>query len=408
MKIFVKIAWRNVTRNKYRSMITIMAVAFGLAALIFIRAFVEGGDRQMVENYTDLVTGHLQIHSAGFQKKMGLERSIPVPEEILGVIKKDADIVAVSGRVKDYVLVSSAEHSSGVLLIGVDPVNETKVTYLNKRTRKGEWLSEDKGGQIVLGRDLAEILNVDLGDKVIIMAQGSDGSLASGAYRLCGIIDSGAEEIDKGMALITLKDAQELLVLDKKISEFAIRTGSVYKSGSVSQRLKQNLNTSKFEVLTWEEISPITAQWLEFDRAFVNGILFVVLLVVASGIFNTILMSVLERIREFGIMLALGTKRSQAVLIVGLESAMLGFTGIIFGSALGTAVSLYFSHKGIDLARFATAFESYYTGSVIYPRLSAGYILLFSLIVLAVSIAVSVYPAWKAANLKPVDAIRHF
>lgn len=408
MKTFLKIAWRNIIRNKYRSLITIMAVSFGLAALIFIRAFVDGGDCQMVENYTNLVTGHLQIHLQGFQKKMGLDRSIDDPQEIIKTIKKEPRIQAISQRIKDYALISSAEHSSGVLLMGIDPENEPEVTYLNQRIRRGGHLSIDKNEGIVLGKDLAEILNVDLGDKVVIMAQGSDGSLASAAYRLCGILDSGAEEIDKGLALITLKAAQELLVMEGKISEIAIRINSVYKADLTANNLKQKINTEKFEILTWKEISPITAQWLEFDRAFVNAILFIVLLVVASGILNTILMSVLERIREFGIMLALGTKRSQVILMVGLESAILGLIGIVCGSFLGSVLSIYFGKQGINLAKFAHAFEAYYTGSVIYPRLSVGYVFLFSLVVLLVSIIVSLYPAWKAANLKPVEAIRHF
>lgn len=408
MKTFFKIAWRNIIRNKYRSLITILAAAFGLAALIFIRAFVDGADCQMVENYTNLISGHLQIHTQGFQKKMGLERSIMGSSEIIRALKKEPDVIAAAERIKDYVLVSSAEHSSGVLLIGIDPVNEPKVTYLNKRIRNGRYLSPDRDNEIILGRDLAEILGVCLEDKVVIMAQGLDGSLSSGAYRLAGILDTGAEEIDKGVALITIKAAQDLLVLEKKVSEVALRIDSVYKADRISRKVKEKLDTSKYEVLTWKEISPMTAQWLEFDRAFINAILFIVLLVVASGIFNTILMSVLERTREFGIMLALGTKRRQIVLMVGLESAILGLIGITAGAFSGCIISIGFNRQGINLAKFASAFESYYTGSIVYPRLSLDYVSLFSLIVLVVSVLVSIYPSIRAANLKPVKAIRTF
>jgi len=408
MNTFFKIAWRNVIRHKYRSLVTIFAISFGLAALIFIKAFVVGADNQMVENYTDLVSGHLQIHAKGFQKRMGLERSISGSGEIIRRIQGERGVLAVSERVKDFALVSSAEHSSGVLVIGIDPVNEPKITYLNKRVRRGKFLSAGQDSEIVLGKDLAEILNVDLGDKVVLMAQGADGSLASAAYRLCGIIDSGAEEIDKGLALITLKASQELLVLDEKISEIIIRVDSVFKADKIAKDLKAKIDTSKFELLTWKEISPMAAQWLEFDRAFINCILFIVLLVVAAGIFNTILMSVLDRIREFGVMLALGTKKNQIVLMVGYESAILGLIGIVNGACFGSVISLYFGKQGINLGQFAAAFESYYTGSVVYPHVSSDYVFLFSLIVLIVSIIVSLYPAWKAGNLKPIEAIRHF
>lgn len=406
MKTFLKIAWRNIIRNKYRSMITIMAISFGLGALIFIRAFVEGGDRQMIENYTDLVSGHIQVHKLGFQKKMNLELMIKDPQKIGAVLKNEKEVVAFSRRIKDYCLVSSAEYSSGVLLIGINPGEEAKVTYIQKRIRQGSPLSAQRDDEIVLGKDLVDILNINLGEKVVVMTQAADGSLASAAYRLCGILDTGADEIDKGIALITLKAAQELLVMEGKVSEIIIRIDSVYRSHIVAEKLKQKLDTADFEVLTWKEISPATAQWLEFDRAFINFILLIVLLVVASGILNTLLMSVLERIREFGIMLALGTKRSQIVLMVGFESVILGLIGIFFGSLLGITLSLYFGRQGINLAQFATALESYYAGSVIYPRFYIGYVFLFSAIVLAVSIIVSIYPAWKASKLKPVEAIR--
>ncbi|MCK9603093.1 MAG: ABC transporter permease [Candidatus Omnitrophica bacterium] len=408
MRTFLKIAWRNIIRSKWRSLITIAAIAFGLAALIFIRAFVEGADRTMIENYTDLIPGHLQIHKIGFHKKMGLERSILAPEKLIEVIKAEPEVVNVTRRIKDYCLVSSSEHSSGVLLMGIDPSTEPQVSYLHKRIRHGEYLSKDKDDQIILGKVLAEILNVELGDKVVIMGQAADGSLASGAYRLCGILDTGAEEIDKTVALITLKAAQQLLVMEGKISELTLRIESVYNAADVSQKLKAKIDTKEFEVLTWKEISPLTAQWLEFDRAFINYILFIVLLVVASGIFNTLLMSVLERIREFGIMLALGTKRIQIVLMVALESLILGVIGSALGVTIGVAVSLYFGSRGVNLGKFASALENYYTGSIIYPRLYLDYVVGFSLIVLITSVLVSFYPAWRAANLKPVEAIKHF
>lgn len=405
MKIFLKIAWRNILRNYYRSLITILAVAIGFTSLIFIRAFVDGADYQMVENYTDLICGHIQIHKSGFQTNMGLQNSIVEPLQISKILASNSKIISFSPRIKECVLISSAEHSSGILLMGVEPQKEKEITKLHKRIRNGQFLSNDN--QIVIGKDLANLLNVGLQDKVVIIAQAFDGSLASAAYRVCGLIDVGAEEIDKGMALITLKAAQELFVLGDRVSEFTIRTNSVKNVDAIANDLKKNLNTRTFEVLTWKEISPILVQWIEFDIAFINIILFIVLLVVAAGILNTLLMGVLERTREFGIMLALGTKRAQILLMVGLESLILGIFGIMIGYVFGTSISIYFGFKGINLAAFSTALNEYYTGSIVYTRISLGYALSYGLIVLITSLIVSIYPAWRAANLKPVEAIRY-
>jgi putative ABC transport system permease protein len=404
MTIFLKIAWRNIIRNRYRSLITIAAVTLGFTSLIFIRAFIDGADYQMIENYTDLVTGHIKIERIGFQELMGLERSIDNPRQIESILKNTPAVTTFSPRIKDNVLVSSTEGSAGVLLVGVDPVREPKITKLNKKIREGAYLAQ--ADQIVIGKDLRKILKVDIGDKVVLMGQGADGSLASGAYRVCGILDTGAEEIDKTLALITLKAAQDLLVLEDKVSEFSIRTKNVNKVDALAAALRTKLNTGIYEVMTWKEISPMTVQWLEFDRAFSNIILFIVMLVVAAGILNTILMSVLERVREFGIMLALGTKRAQMVSMVLLESAILGSIGMLCGGSLGAGLAAYFNAKGIDLSGFSNALNSYYAGSVIYPRLDLGYLVWAGLIVLFTSIIVGIYPAWKIANLRPVDAVR--
>ncbi|MCA9398200.1 MAG: ABC transporter permease [Candidatus Omnitrophica bacterium] len=405
---FLKIAWRNVVRNKGRSFVTMAAVAFGLTAIIFIRAFVNGADSQMVENYTNLIPGHIQIHHQGFHKKMGLERSITDIKAVTDIIHQQDNVEAFSFRIKDYALLSSTKQSTGVLLVAVDPAQEKNVTYLHERVTQGEYLQDGDDSGIVIGKDLAEILNVDLNKKVVILSQAADGSLASGAYRVRGILDAGVEEIDKGMAIITLKAAQDLLVLPDQISEVAIRLNSVYTSRATAAKMREVLDPDQYEVLSWRRISPMTAQWLDFDRAFVNAILFIVLLVVAAGILNTTLMSVFERTREFGIMQALGTKRWQLILMVSIESAVLGLSGCLIGVFLGTVLTIHFGKAGIDLAQFASAFEAYYTGSVVYPRLSVEYLVVVSVIVFFISVLVSIIPSWQVAKMKPVEAVRNF
>lgn len=405
MLIFLKIAWRNVARNKYRSCLTISAIAIGLASLIFIRAFVAGSHYQMIENYTDLSSGHIQIHASGFQTNMSLAKGIPQPEKIITLLQKNPAVRASAQRIKEYVLLSTAENSVGVLLIGVEPEKEVNITRLHTRIRQGGFISGNE--DIVIGKELAKSLSVGLNDKIIVVAQAFDGSLASAAYRVKGLLDTGAEELDKGIALISLKAAQDLFVLGKRVSEIAIRTNSVENAAKTAQQLRAHLDASVFEVLEWQKISPIIVQWVEFDIAFINIILMIVLLVVAAGIINTLLMGILERTREFGIMLALGTRRAQIMLMVCLESLILGIAGTAIGYIAGGVFSVYFGKKGIDLSMFSTALNNYYTGSIIYTRLNWNYLIEYGIVVLLTSIIVSVYPAWRAANLKPVEAIRH-
>ena len=407
MSTFTKIAWRNIRRNTSRSLITISAVAVGLCALIFLKGFVDGADRQMVENYTDLLIGSIQIHRAGFQKNMGIEKSIADVEEIESVLYTSPDVTAFAPRIKDFALVSSTESSAGILLLGIDPVSEKKVSTLHKRLRDGKFLQKGDDKKIVLGITLAENLNVALDDKVVILSQASDGSTAAAAYEVCGIIEAGAEEIDKGLALITLKAAQELLVLEKRASEIVIKVSSLDRIDEITATLRNKIDNKKYEVLNWKDVSPMTYQWLQFDMVFTSLILVIVLIVVGSGILNTVLMGVLERIREFGIMLALGTKPSQILSMVTTESFLLGFFGVALGTGMGMGLIFFFSINGINLSVISSALNNFYIGSVVYPRFDYASIAIYALTVLVISIVVSVFPAIKASRLSPIDAIRH-
>ncbi len=405
MTTFTRIAWRNVVRNPARSLITIGAVAFGLAALIFLKSFVTGADHQMVTNYTDLLIGHIQIHKLGFQKNMGLDKSINNPYSLARSLLDVATVKAWAPRVKDFALVSSAENSAGVLLMGIDPINERHLSTLHERVRAGRWLEEGDDEKIVIGEQLAENLNVGLDDKIVVMSQGADGSLSASAFTVAGLLDAGGEEVNKSLAVITLSAAQDLLVLNKKISEIAIKATSLEEVDRTVKALRDKIDGQQFEVLSWKEISPMTYQWMQFDQVFTGLILVIVLLIVSTGILNTILMSVLERKREFGIMAALGTRPDQIVFLVAMESFILGSVGALAGGLAGWGLSRFFGARGIDLSAISDALNSFYIGSVIHPKTDLASVGLYVGVVLMVSVAVSMVPAHRAARLKPVDAL---
>jgi ABC-type lipoprotein release transport system permease subunit len=406
MITFIKIAWRNILRNRARSFITIAAVAAGLCALIFLKSFVDGADHQMIANYTDLLAGHIQIHKAGFQKNMGLDKSINNEESIAAVLRKTPYVAAFAPRIKEFALISSSESSAGILLLGIDPAREQGVTTLHRKIQTGTFLSGADNDAILIGRQLADNLKVTVGDKVVVMGQAFDGSIAAAAYTVCGLLDAGAEELDKSMAFITLRAAQHLFVMENRISEIAVKTRNLDEIEAATQDLRGRCNRTTFEVLNWKEISPMIYQWLQFDQVFTGLFLFIVLLVVAGGILNTILMGVLERTKEFGIMLALGTKPSQIIFMVGAESLFLGLIGAGLGTLAGAGLVLLSGHTGIDLSSVSEALNDSYIGSMVYPLLRPVSVAVYAGIVLLLSIAVSVFPAVKASRLSPIEAIR--
>lgn len=406
MKTFMKIAWRNITRNRRRSFITIGAVGFGLGALIFILAFVYGAHGQMVENYTSLMTGHIQIHRQGFHQQKKLELNIAQPDALLNRLKEISSVQAAALRIKAVGLISSAESSAGVMVLGVFPEEEKNVNTIHKRLRTGTFLDKDNPDDIILGAGLAKNLNVTVGDKVVIMSQALDGSIAAGAYHIKGIFDTGTDEVDQGLALINHAAAQELFVMPEATSEIVLRLHPSLDAQIVAGQIQKNLSQPDLEVLSWQKIAPSFQQWIEFDNAFIWIIVGVVMIVVAIGILNTVLMGVLERTREFGILLALGTKPKEIVAIVGWESFFLGTIGSVMGTALGVGLTGFFSKAGINLTIFTKALNSFYIDAVVYPQLNVPDMTISLILVLTTSLVVSIYPAWHAAHLKPMEAIR--
>lgn len=406
MKTFFVIAWRNILRNRRRSLITIFAIGFGLGAMIFVRGYIDGAHLQMKENFTGLLMGHIQIHSKGFEKTMAINRVIKDPTPIESILQGRPEIVVYSRRVRTFCLFSTTENSVGGMLIGIDPVNESKVSKIRNSVVSGRFITAEDVRGIVLGNVLAENLLVTLGDKVVAMAQATDGTLGAEAFRVKGIIKTGVEEIDKGVAFVHLQDVQRMLVLKEAVTDFVIRVDSFDRLNGVAQVLKAKLPIDDLEIMTWSEISPILQQWMDFDEAFAYVFLLIVLVVIVAGILNTILMSLLERTREFGVMMALGTKGYQLALMVGIESFLLGLMGMIIGMMIGLSSTWIFSYWGIPISsKVKEAMASFFMSDVIYPTIEIEHVISSALVVLISSILISLYPAWKVSKLRPVKAL---
>lgn len=406
MKTFVKIAWRNIIRNRNRSLITVSAVAIGLGALIFIWSFAEGAHRQMIKNYTSFVISPVQVQALGYQKNPKLEKALKNSEELVRVIKNNPRVKAVSQRIRAEGLMGSTESSVGTMIIGVHPPHEKQVSKLHERISKGSFLNAEDNRKIIIGKNMASNLDVDIDDKVVFMSQALDGSIASGAYYVKGIIDSGVAEIDKGLALLTFQAAEDLFVMNIQPSQIGVQLHSIDESDLVAEELKETLKDPSLEILPWRKVSPVLQQWLDYDNTFIWIILIIVMIVVAIGIMNTVLMGVLERTREIGILLALGTKPQQILSMVTYESIFLGLIGTLAGLLLGLGASAYFAHTGLDLSMFSEALNSMYMEPIIHPHINYKYVWISSFVVLATSILVSIFPAWTAAKLNPVEAIR--
>ncbi len=305
-------------------------------------------------------------------------------------------------------LASTAENSAGVAIVGIDPAMERKVTTIDRGIVKGQYLREGEVRPILIGDRLAVNLKADVGDKVVLLAQAADGSMGANLFRVAGIFRSGAPELDRGMAFILRQDAQALFSLQNRETEAVVLLNSSLAVPAAQQALQSKLAGKNVEVLTWYQVEPFLLQFIQLDDAFFYIIVIIFFVVISIGILNTIMMSVFERVREFGVMMALGTKPRQIVKMVVEEAFVLALVGAVIGSAIGISASLYFAHHGMNLSAWAEGAAALgMTSSMVYTRLTAANVVISNLAVLAVVVLVGLYPAMHASRLRPVEAIRH-
>jgi putative ABC transport system permease protein len=405
-RVFLRLARRGLRRNLRRSLITLSAIATGLAALVFLWGYVDGTNRQMIGNITGYLTGHLQVHQRGYHDDPTLDLTFDRADALMARFDKQGRIAAIAPRVESQALASGAEKTRGVMVIGVDPERERRVTTLHRALKQGAYLDATDRQGMILGDRLAEILRVNVGAEVALVTQAADGSIGAGRFRVRGIYRSGIDVIDTSLVFVTLPAAQALLSLEGRVTALIARLTELDDVPRSVTELRRELDTG-FEVLGWEALMPELAGNVALHKMFAYIILFVMFVVVALGIANTILMGVMERTHEFGMMLALGTRPVQVARTVLYEALLLGLGAVALGSAFGTGVTGYFGYRGIDLGDYSQAVQMMpgLTG-IVYPSVRLEYLLLLAATLLTTTVCASVYPAWKAARLAPIDAIR--
>ena len=409
MSTDMKMAFRNIWRSPVRTILTLSAIAFAAIILVFMVSFQLGSYEAMVNSSVKIYTGHIQIQAEGYKEKKSMRFVISSPKKIAKTVEKIEEIKSYSFRANAFSLVSSENRARGVLVTGIDPEREAQISTIAGLIKEGEYLAPGDRDKVLIGRLLARNLKVGINDELTILGQGKDGSIAAGIVTVKGIFSSGMDDFDRSTIQVPLNYFNDLFYMDGAVHEIVCTADSLFHVKKIKRLLKTNLaekEQRKIVVLDWKELLPGLVQGIQLDLASAVIFYFILVLVVAFSILNTFLMAILERTKEFGVMLALGVKPNRLLKLVLMESSFLTLTGVITGVVVGCAVTLWFQTHGIDLAGASEILKEYGMSGIVYPKLSIVSALAGPLLVFVITICAALYPAFKVKKLVPVDAIR--
>lgn len=403
IRLISRLAYRNIFRNTRRTLLTIALISCGLAALLLADSFVRGSLKTFISISTETFLGEAQIHQQGFRDSQDIDIFIPQPNKLYQRLQNYSEIKAYSPRTLAGAMISSSENVSGGMIIGIDGEKESQISKLKKSTIKGNYLSGEKG-EILLGSLLADLLEVDLGDRIVVtLSQANGGELSQELFRVSGIFSFNDRNMDNTIAFINLEQSQQLLNING-VHQVALIFETAEAIDNKNLPIWQDLNTHNLETLDWLELTPQLAGILGMVNYTTLIIALIMYILVALGLINTMLMSIFERRNEFGILLAIGTRPRQLFWQIMCEGFFIGAISMVVGLFIGGSISLWASINGLrydDLEMMGATINE-----PIYAVIDYLSFIELSISILLITLLACLYPALHAARLQPSDAMR--
>ena len=403
--MLIQIAWRNVWRNKVRSLVIIIAVALGLWGGIFSDAFMQGMAEQQIYSVIHTETGHIQLNQPGFLLNHDMQMQVQNADSMVSAIKTNPGVEGVSAIIQVTAMASTASGSSGIMVNGIQPSDQEKISDLSRQLVQGDYFKSERTNQVVIGQQLADKLKVKLHSRIVLTLQTTAGDIIYGAFKVGGIFRTHDSEFDKQMIFVRNKDIQQL-------------TGFPPGAASIITVLLQNTDDTKkiaatlqqqytgMQVQSWIELSPmlqvLSGTMMQITLIFVG----IILIALAFGIINTMLMAVMDRTREIGMLLSIGMRPSKVFGMIMLETIFLSLTGAVIGVAVSITTISFFGHRGINLSIIAEGFNALGYSSMVYPTLGFNFYIMLAAMVIMIAILAGLFPARRAVRLKPAEAVR--
>ena len=400
------LAWRNLWRRPRRTILSIAGIGFASAFLIFMPSLQNGAYRAWINNTLRLYDGYAQIQHPGYRDAPEIRKTIPNVDSLLASLRGIKGLDAVSARAAAYVLLSAGGHSFGAQVVGVQPATEPRVSTLPQKIRQGRFLDVADDGQIVLGRTLARNLHVSVGDSVTLLGSGFDGSLAVDSLRVVGTFATGIKEMDRLVAEMPLRRFQSTFAMPGQAHMVVLGGTSLAGVAPLLGPIRALAEPRHLQVLDWRALQPGLLQAIVLDASTAALIYVAMVVVVAFSLLNSLLMAVLERTNEFGVLMALGMRPGAIGRMVWIETGLLLALGLAAGLALGYAISSYFGQHGIVFGQAEQLFSQFGLPGAMYPRVSALTLLAGPGVIAFATLLAALFPFWRVYHLEPVAAMR--
>lgn len=402
----LKLSWKNVWRSPVRSGVVIAAVVLGTWAGISMSAFMSGISQQYIRDHLQSYTGHIQIHNSQYIDDPLPEYHIQNPDNLKELLHEQPYVTELTARSVVNGLASSATNNFGVTIKGINTDQERKVSNLHEYIQEGEFLDPSIRNPVVIGEPLARKLSVETGSRIVLNFQDIEGNITAGAFRVSGIFKSSNSGFDESNVMVRAEDLNSILGKENIAHEITLLVDDFKRADTYTVQLDDRIHQENISIRSWGDVAP-SLRYVDSNMDLsLYIIMSIIIIALMFGIVNTMLMAVMERTQELGMLMAVGVNKLRTFAMIFWETLFLTMVGVPIGMGLSRLTVALLSNTGIDLSMFAEGLSQYGMSTIIYPELEGIYYLNIAVLMVGATLVSSLYPAWKALQLNPVQAIR--
>lgn len=403
--MILKLIWRNLWRNSRRTLITMASIAFAVLFAVLMKSFQNGVFNNLIKNVVGYYSGYVQIHQKGYWEEQVLDNSFEFNNSLNDKLRENPQLTAIVPRLETFVLASKGNTTKGCMLVGTDAVKENKLTQLKSKLIKGSYF-ENYEAAVLLAEGLAKRLDVTVNDTIVLFGQGFHGTMAAGKYKIKGIIYLASPAMNNAFVYLPLAATQYFLSAENRSTSISLGIDDSENTAVITQKLQKSIGKN-YEVMPWQELIPDVANHIKadgFSFYIFSGILY---LIIGFGLFGTVLMMTVERQYEFGMLIAIGMKKSKLELILFGETVLITLFGVLLGILLSLPLVFYLKENPIRFGgEVAKAYEQFGFEALFPAAVDQNIFITQSLIVLAMAVVIGLYPIWHVNRLDPVKAMK--